>query len=224
MKLKRGKEVVLAISDMQAPYHHPDAIRFLRELKKKWNPTRVVCIGDSMDQHQLGRFTPDPNAPSPSDEYEQGMVFMREIYKLFPKALEVESNHNTRYLKQAHNGRIPDQYLKSYREIMQYPKGWDIKPYVEIDDVIYEHGERSSGGAVNRSIALANGQSTVYGHHHSAAGVVCIANRKRMIWAMNVGCLIDHKSYGLAYAKTSRFMQTLGAGIVDKGVPYFEPL
>ncbi len=224
MKLERGKETVLVISDIQAPYHHPDATRFLRELKKKWKPTKTVCIGDSVDQHQLGRFTPDPNAPSPGDEYELAMAFMKQLYALFPEAVEVTSNHNTRIFKQAHNARIPDAYLKSYEEMMQYPAGWSIKPYVEIDGVMYEHGERAGGGQVNRTIAMVNTQSTVYGHHHSAAGIAYFANRKRLLFAMNVGCLIDHDSYGLAYAKTSRFLQTLGAGIVDKGVPYFEPL
>ncbi len=122
------------------------------------------------------------------------------------------------------DARLPKAYLKKYSEIMQYPKGWKLVPHAEIDDVIYEHGERAGGGAVGRTIAMVNAQSTVYGHHHSGAGVSYFANRKRLLFAMNVGCLIDHESYGLAYAKTGRFMQTLGAGVVVKGVPYFEPL
>ena len=39
-------ERILVISDMHVPFHHPDAFDFLRALKKKYKPDRIVCIGD----------------------------------------------------------------------------------------------------------------------------------------------------------------------------------
>lgn len=224
MRLKPGKDTVLVIPDCQAPYHHQDAIAFLGALKRKWKPTKVVNIGDSVDQHQLGRFVPDPDAPGAGDEHKEALKFLKSLYQLFPNGVEVESNHNFRYAKRAADARLSRAYLRPYEEIMGFPPGWSLAPWFEIDDVVFEHGERASGGQINRNIAMINQQSTVYGHHHSAAGIAYLANRKNLIWAMNVGCLIDHESYGLAYAKTSKFFQTLGAGIVQRGVPYFEPM
>lgn len=31
---------------MHIPYHHPDTIKFLKAVKKKYKPTRVVNLGD----------------------------------------------------------------------------------------------------------------------------------------------------------------------------------
>lgn len=37
---------VLLISDMHLPYHHEDTFRFLQYLKNKYDPTRVISLGD----------------------------------------------------------------------------------------------------------------------------------------------------------------------------------
>lgn len=37
---------ILNISDMHIPYHHKDTIPFLKHLKQKYNPTRVISLGD----------------------------------------------------------------------------------------------------------------------------------------------------------------------------------
>lgn len=40
---------ILFISDMHIPYHHVDTIAFLKHLKAKYKPTRVICLGDEVD-------------------------------------------------------------------------------------------------------------------------------------------------------------------------------
>ena len=52
---------VLIIPDMHIPYHHPDTIPFLTHLKKKYNPTRIVCAGDELDKHALSYHDHDPD-------------------------------------------------------------------------------------------------------------------------------------------------------------------
>mgnify|MGYP001488392671 CR=1 FL=1 len=37
---------ILFISDLHIPYHHPDSFDFLRYLKDKYKPTRVISLGD----------------------------------------------------------------------------------------------------------------------------------------------------------------------------------
>lgn len=224
MKLKTGKETVLAISDLQAPYQHPDAIEFLTAVRDEYKPTKIVCIGDSLDMHTLGKWTANPDLPGPADEYAQGIEFMKRLYKLFPVAMEVVSNHNSRYLKRVSEAGIPSSYIKSYRDIMQYPKGWDIAEEVEIDGVMYEHGTRFGGVSATRQAIQVNGQSTVFGHLHSGGAVIYVANRKSMLFAMNIGCLIDYSKLAFAYAKDAKLRPTLGTGVIRKGVPHFVPL
>lgn len=77
VKLRTGKETVLAISDLQAPYQHQDALRFLEAVADEYTPTKIVCIGDSLDMHTLGKWAHHPDLPGPKDEYEQGIAFMK---------------------------------------------------------------------------------------------------------------------------------------------------
>lgn len=224
MKLEtNGKERVLVIPDIQAPYHHQDALAFLERLRDDVKPTRVVCIGDSVDFHRLAKFPPVADSPGAAQEHDLALYFLEKLYKLFPVAQEVASNHNMRYAKRASEAGIPSSFLKPYAEIMRHPKGWSIHDYIEIDGVMYEHGDRLPGASQKTAISV-NWQSTVYGHHHSHAGVQWAANRKRLAFAMNVGCLIDHYSHGLAYARVSRYYQTLGTGVVINGVPQWLPM
>jgi hypothetical protein len=224
MKLQTGKEVVLAISDMQAPYQHKDTLAFLSAVKDKYKPTKIVCIGDSLDMHTLGKWGANPDLPGPADEFAQGLAFMKELYKLFPKAVEVQSNHNGRYIKRLLEAGIPSTYIRKYEEIMQYPKGWSMVEDVEIDGVVYEHGHRFGGMNAARQAIQANWQSTVFGHHHSGGGITYQANRREMLFGMNCGCLIDIDALAFAYARDSRLKPTLGTGIVNKGVPEFVPM
>ena len=61
---------VLAIPDLHCPFQHPDAFRFLRAVKNKYKPNQVVCLGDEIDAHALGRWTTDADGYSPGHELE----------------------------------------------------------------------------------------------------------------------------------------------------------
>lgn len=45
-KQKKLNERILFISDLHAPYNHPDALDFLSDLNTKYKPTRVISLGD----------------------------------------------------------------------------------------------------------------------------------------------------------------------------------
>lgn len=224
MQLYIGKEVVLVIPDLQCPFEHKDAMEFLKVLKKAIKPTQIVCIGDSLDAHALSMYVHDPDGMSASDEYSKALVSLKKLYKIFPNATEVVSNHNQRIAKRAYNAGIPSSFLKSYREIMKYPEGWELKECLEIDKVLYEHGHSQGGVHAAFNLMTHHGQSTVIGHHHAHAGVTFKATRNKMIFGMNVGCLIDNEAYAFAYARDGKFKPTLGAGVVMQGIPYFVPM
>ena len=44
---------ILVISDMHIPYHHKDSIKFLAEIKKQFNPDKIINIGDSLDRKSV---------------------------------------------------------------------------------------------------------------------------------------------------------------------------
>ena len=59
---------VLAFSCNHSPFHHKDALRFLKEQKKIWKPDVVVCLGDEMDYHMMSRHPKEPDAMGAMEE------------------------------------------------------------------------------------------------------------------------------------------------------------
>lgn len=224
MKLESGKETVLVISDLHAPFHHPDSLEFLKALKLKYKPTQIVCIGDEVDFHAFGRWEPDPNGMSPGDEVEQAVGSLQNFYKVFPKVKSCKSNHTERPYRDAFRARLPEQLLRPYGELLRAPKGWEWAQDWTVDGVLYEHGEGVSGEAGALKAAKLNRQSTVIGHVHSFAGVQFSTNRNNTIFGFNVGCLIDVDAYCFKYGITSRNKPCISAGIVNKGVPELVPM
>jgi len=215
---------VLALSDIQAPFHHLDTIDFLKTMKGQYKPHEVVCMGDEVDCHALGQWDSDPDGFSAGHELDAALAFMHELYKIFPKVKACTSNHTVRPLKRAFKAGIPKKFLKSYKEFMEAPKGWEWRDSWIIDEVKYEHGEGVSGQYGATKAAVQNMRSTVIGHIHSYAGIQYVACHDRLIFGMNTGCLIDKNAYAFAYGKTIRVKPILGTGIVLNGIPHFIPM
>lgn len=218
--LAHGKERVLVIPDMQAPFQHQDTLEFLTFIRDIIKPTKTVCIGDSLDLHFASQYANDPDGHGAIKEYELGMDFMREFYKEFPEGVEVDSNHNDRIHKAAFNAGLPSRFILDMKAIMQAPDGWEFKEYVEYDGVMYEHGHKLPGGMYGfKRAAVSLGKSVVMGHHHAHAGISFTATRFHTIFGMNCGCLIDKDAYAFKYAKGSLTQVTLCAGAVIHGTP-----
>lgn len=224
MKLATNKERILVISDLQAPFHHRDALRFLATLKETYDPTIVVSIGDEVDQHALSRYPHNPDGYSAGDEHRQAQKFMRELYTLFPEVRACYSNHTNRIFRKAFDAGIPRAYLRSIKEFMGAPDGWEWRSEWRICDILFTHGEQTSGVQPHRLLAQSNMCSTVIGHHHSSPGVAYLANDKNTIFGMNVGCLVDRSKYAFHYTKYNRYQPVLGAGIIYEGSPHFIPM
>jgi hypothetical protein len=215
---------VLVIPDLHIPFHHRDAFAFLSALKRKYKPTLVVCIGDEIDCHAISRWTSDPDGFSAGHELDKAVVELHALYKMFPSVMVCTSNHTARPFIRAMESGIPKRLLKSYREFLDAPKGWEWRDKWVLGDVIYEHGEGCSGQNGAISAARANMQSTVIGHIHSFAGITYLASSLKLIFAFNSGCLIDIHGYAMAYGSKIRNKPILGAGIIKNGVPIFEPM
>lgn len=224
MKLRKGSERVVVIPDLQIPYEHKDALRFMQAVAKEIDATKVICIGDEVDQLALSRYDTDPEADGAGPELRKAIKRLKPWYEAFPECQVVVSNHTGRVQKAAFKAGIPEAYLRPVEDWLEAPEGWTWQDYVVIDGVRYEHGDNQGGMYAARNLAMRNRQSTVIGHHHSHGGVYYIANDNEMIFGMNVGCLIDTKSIAFKYARGAAFKPTLGCGVVIEGVPFFVPM
>jgi len=215
---------ILCIGDIHAPYHHRNTLRFLVWAATHWDCEKVVCLGDELDQYTVSRYDHDPDAMGGGDEYKAAMKFWKEVYREFPTAHSVTSNHVTRVAKKAVGAGIPSAYLKTVSEFMQAPPGWQWSDHYDYAGIRFEHGERGSGATGLRNLVLANGLNTVIGHNHEHAGVTYVSNGDRTLWGLNSGCLVDIKSTGMAYGRLYRNKPVVGCGVIVEGVPHFQPM
>jgi hypothetical protein len=215
---------VLCIPDCHIPFHHKDAFKFLAAVKRKYAPKEVVHLGDLEDWHSISMHDHDPDGLSPGYELQALRKAVKPLFKLFPKLKICTSNHGDLPLRRAFKFGMPSELIKSHKDILGAPKGWDLAESWEVDGVIYEHGESFSGQQSAIKSANANMQSTVIGHIHAFAGIQYSANQKHLIFGFNVGCLIDRTAYAFAYGKKIKAKPILGCGIVKDGVPTFIPM
>lgn len=217
--------VILCIGDLHAPFMHPQAVSFLAKLKRQFRPDRVIQIGDEVDAHALSEWGADPDGMSAGDEYKAAIAQLRPLYSLFPELTVCESNHGKRPFRRAFKAGIPKAYLKQYRDFMEAPAGWNWVESVEVDGVVYQHGEGYSGAQGALRAAERNRRSTCIGHIHSYAGVQFSATKWDQIFGFNVGWLGNYETYAMHYGRIYPAKPVLGAGIIYDGRhPIFIPM
>ncbi len=215
---------ILIISDTQCPANHPNMVEFLQHEAKLFKPDRIVHIGDEMDFHNLSKYTHDPDLPGPKDELEQGLDVMRQLYDLFPEADVCISNHGIRPYLRAKEAGIPSNFIRSYKEFMCAPKGWNWHHQIIIDNIAFIHGEGLSGDGARLKACTLQQRSVVFGHLHSNAGVSYFSNKEALLFGFNVGCLIDLHSPYFEYNRHQMFRPIIGIGLIDDGIPVFKPM
>lgn len=216
---------VLFISDMHIPYHHEDTLNFLLMLKKRYNPTRIISLGDELDKHALSFHAHDPDLSSAGDELRKSLPVIAELYKMFPEMDILDSNHGSLVWRKAKEHGIPRHYLKTYNEVLGVGKGWQWHDDLVLDlpdgqKVYVHHGK--SPDAIKTSQAM--GMSHVCGHYHNSFGVKYWANPTGLFWAMNAGCLIDDSSLAFAYNNVNLHRPIIGTALIIDGVPILEAM
>lgn len=216
---------ILVISDMHIPYGHRDTVAFLKAIKKKYNPDRVVCIGDEVDKHAMSFHASDPDLPSAGDELQEAIEKLREVYKIFPKVDLVDSNHGSMHYRKGKFHGIPRKYLRDYNDILDAPKGWKWYNHLKIKAsdgswIYFSHGLKKNGLPVAQQF----GMNFVQGHYHTEFSIQYSSSPDKLIWAMTVGCLIDDDSMAFEYNKVTHQRPIIGCGIILDGQPHLLPM
>jgi hypothetical protein len=195
---------ILVISDTHVPYHHKDLLPFLKEVKNRLNPDKVVHIGDELDKHALSFHDSDPDLPSAGDELKISIPIIKEIEKLFPQVDLLDSNHGSLVYRRSLRHGIPKAYLRNYNEFLQVGKGWqwhdDLTLKTSLGPVYFCHGKIADV----LTLAQSMGMSCVQGHYHSSFNVKFYGNSLGLYFGLQVGCLIDKDSLAFRYNKTQR--------------------
>ena len=224
-RLKRDTNRILVISDLHAPFYHPDTINFLKAIKALVNPTMVLLTGDEVDNHAISYHDSDPDLHSAGEELDRAIASLKPIYKLFPVADILHSNHGNLLDRKALSHGLPKAMLKTPKEILSPPDGWNwhFDVFVKLPtgyDCYFHH----SKGANVLTNAQRMGCSFVQGHHHEKFEINYYSTPTGLNFGMTVGCLVNQKHPAFAYAKNNSKRFILGVGVIWNGIPQLIPM
>ena len=103
---------------MHIPFHHRDSFDFLKEIKKEYKPDFVINIGDLLDFHAINMHTHDPDLYSAGHELRASRGFIRALEGIFPKMVEVDSNHSSLGYRRALKYGMSREFLKDYGDFL----------------------------------------------------------------------------------------------------------
>lgn len=206
-------ETVLIIGDIHEPVAHPGYLSFCLDVANQVNPDKVMFIGDVVDHHACSFHAKHPRCPGPADELEQMRAGVQKWHKYFPKATVCIGNHDERPERLAAAAGIVGDWLRTYNKVFG-TSGWQWVEDTIIDDVYYHHGTGFSGMHPAYNCMRNMGMSCVQGHTHTNFGVKYMANPKRLMFGMDVGCGVDREAMAMAYGKHLKRKPVLGCGVV----------
>ena len=224
--MKKNKHnKILCLADLHLPFEHKDVIPFLKAIKDKFKPDTVVDLGDTTDHQALNFHDSDVDLPSAGDELLIAIKKLKALYKLFPEAYVLDSNHGSMAIRKCKHHGIPMKYIKTVEEVLEAPKGWNWINDLVLDlpngqQVYFHHGLKKNG----LLLAQQMGMSVVQGHYHTEFNIKYASSPNQLYWSMQVGCLIDDKSLAFAYNKTTLGRPILGCGIILNGIPRLLPM
>lgn len=202
---------VLVIGDLHAPFDLDSYFDHCVEVYERYNCNRVVFIGDVIDNHYSSYHETDADGMGGGQELQLAIDRLARWYHRFPDADVTVGNHDRIIMRKAQTGGVPKQWIREYSEVLNTPR-WNFVTSVEIDDVLYIHGEAGTA----KTKARADMRSTVQGHLHTQAYTEYFVGANSRVFGCQVGCGIDAKSYAMAYMKVGK-KPAIGCAVVLGG-------
>ena len=216
---------ILVISDTHVPYHHKDLLPFLKEVKNRLNPDKVVHIGDELDKHALSFHDSDPDLPSAGDELRISKKYIWELKKIFPKMILLHSNHSSLIYRRALKHGMPKAYLRSYNEFLEVDSQWKWVDDLNLklsdgSECYFTHGMASEG----LKLAMQYGKNVCQFHFHSKFQIQYFSNPDNLVWSLQCGCLTKQSNLNFLYSKNHRLRFVIGTGAIINGQPRLFPM
>lgn len=187
---------VLVIPDLHSPFIKYGFLEFCKDIERKYKTNRTIFLGDIIDNHYSSYHETDPDGHSAGSEL---LKAKKEIYfwhKAFPEAVVLLGNHDLIPARKLMTAGLSSSWLKTIEEVLEVP-GWTFKEEYILDNIMYTHGNgRKADKRAQRDLI-----SVVQGHYHSESYIRNFVGENFKIFAMQLGCGIDRRTYGMAYAK-----------------------
>ena len=217
---------ILVVSDFHAPANHKNAISFYKKIKKIYNPTYTICIGDLVDLASIQVERPtDPNLDSPKLELNKARLEIRKLQDVFPNLDILIGNHDLRVKRRAERFGIPADFLQDFNNLFEITANWKWyeKKVITLpngNDCFFVHHFKSNYLLAAQSL----GCSMVCGHTHTQAGVSYYSTPTNLHFAATTGCTIDTKHEAFKYQKTYIKRPILSCLSITDSVPHIVPM
>jgi len=217
---------ILIVPDLHRPFCHIDALDFLHKVKVKFQPTRVICLGDELDFAGINFHEKDPAMESASRELALGLGYIDTLHELFPKMQLLHSNHGSMLYRRAKHAGLPIHLVKSYNEFTGVPKddwSWHESIILELPNKTkckFVHGISANVLAASQAL----GMSLVQGHHHSLFELRYWSAGYGLNFAITSGCLISDEELAFHYNKLQVKRPLLGVTLIENSIPQLMPM
>lgn len=196
LSLRSDSRKILVIPDLHSPFIKYGFLEFCQGIYEKYSCNDVIFIGDLIDNHFSSYHETDPDGDSAIAELLKAKKELSYWYQAFPKSKVCFGNHDIIPNRKAMTSGLSASWIKTIGEVLETPD-WEYSEEFIIDDVMYTHGT----GRKARNRAKSDLISVVQGHYHSESYLEFFVGMHFKIFAMQLGCGIDRKSYGMAYGK-----------------------
>lgn len=207
---------ILIIGDTHIPYQHPDYLKFVIDIQKKWNCGKVIHIGDLVDFSSTTNHDLIPELPSPRYEFEITRFEIEKWSKAFPELIVTIGNHDRRVARKMKSNQIDSIWQKSFNDVFQ--TNWKFLPDYFYNGIYFCHGE----GCTARITALQKQCSVVQGHRHSETYIDFPAKN---LFAVQTPVGVNRETLAFDYARVDPKEWTLGATVIlNNSIPLIEKL
>jgi len=205
---------VIFIADLHAPWILDGYLDWCKEQQLKYKCGTVIFSGDIVDGGAWNYHEHNPDGLSVKDELHAAKKQLKQVYRLFPKAISLLGNHDLLISRKAKTAGLSQEFIKDLPDVLDAPKDWKFLHQFKKDNVLYHHG--STGDAFKR--AIDSRMSTVQGHLHSKTFVQWSVSEKDAVFGLQVGAGFDRDQYAFDYAKPFPKKPIISLGMVlDRG-------
>ena len=220
---------ILCFGDTHEPYSHPDTLDFLKAIKEKYDPSKIIHMGDELDNHAINMHMRSPDLANHKHELDLAREKCQKLYNIFPVMDILDSNHGSLTIRVGNKAGLSSEVIRSPNEILQIPNGWTWRESIEFTygnvegeplKLHFRHQLKTN----YLQVAQRMGCCFVQAHYHTKLGVQYFQTPYGLKWAISTGCLIDNNSIAFVYNKANLEMPVLGAAIIIGGTPYIQPM
>ena len=216
-KYREQNNNILIIPDLHAPFTLDGFLDFCKEVEIEYNCSRVVFIGDIIDNHYSSFHNSDPDLEGGGRELDKAIEIIKDYHDSFPNADVCLGNHDIIANRKAFAGGVSSRWVKDIGEVLNTPS-WTYSEEYIIDGILFTHGTNRQA----RQRCLQEGISVAQGHYHSKSYVEYYQHREGLKFALQLGCGVDRESLAFAYGRNFA-VQQINVGVIKNGVPIIIP-